>query len=264
MKCFALLMLSAFPALGQLTLQQIQPFFNGSGAAAVVGTPPNQIVNARFWWHWSDAGATNANVVSWTDRIGGLILTNQATTKQPTNSALGVGFNGSTYLTNTSPFQILVGTGRTGSVWVVCSLVTSAGALGGVTCDNTSGGGGLFESSGNQFKWFGAGGSGTVCDFVSGANIRDFALLITNTVSGQMLFYTNNVFINTPGIGAGDTTNPQRWVGCSETGSDTAVNFAKMKLLDLAYFYGKLTAADLTGLHTWATNQYSGFGTFSP
>jgi hypothetical protein len=241
------------------------PLLTGAGIdwasglpSGTVGTPPNQITNIRYWWNFSD-NPTNVNVTNWVDRIQGLVLTNNADSKRPTNSTTGVGFNGSTYLTNIANFTILVGTGATGSVWVVCSMVTSAGAFGAVIGDRTSGGNGFGESSGTQMKWFGAGGSGTICDFVSGTTIRDVGIVITNTTSGQMLFWTNNVFINTAGIGAGDTTNPQKWVGCAESSGNPA-SFSKVKILDLAFFYGKLTTTDLTGLHKWATNQYG----FSP
>lgn len=53
------------------------------------------------YWEYPFAGTTNVAVTNWVGKIQGIILTNGAAARQPTNSANGVGFGGGTFgLTN--------------------------------------------------------------------------------------------------------------------------------------------------------------------
>jgi hypothetical protein len=214
---------------------------------------PSTISGARFWFHSGDY-TLNTKVTNLFDRINLVnYWTNGAVSLQPTNSSGGIGFDGTTWLSNSAPFNIVTsGIQKTGSVYIIFAPVTPAGSLGGAVNDSTSGGNGLYTATGPLMKYFGAGGSGTICNFASGT-LFDLAMVITNTGAGQNLFYTNSIFINN-NAGDGDTTNPQRFMGKD---GQVSPAFFKGKILDLIYYYGAISQSDINKIHKWATNTYN-------
>ncbi len=112
MRCFALLLLSASCASAQLSLQQMQPFFKGSGGVSATWYPTNATSAKLVWWlelqpinsAFTNAGGTivpldGDQVKVWTNLAAGFngIVTSQGTADQsvhPTNYVSGGGGNG--------------------------------------------------------------------------------------------------------------------------------------------------------------------------
>lgn len=89
-----LLLFSCLPCLAQF------PYSGTTWCLLSSGVPsPLSIPGLAQWYVYSDQ-PTNITMSNWVDRIQGLYMTNGDASTRPTNSSLGVGFNGSTFLTN--------------------------------------------------------------------------------------------------------------------------------------------------------------------
>lgn len=229
------------------------PYYAGGGPLSV--TPGS--LGARYWWVSSD-NALNVKIGQWADRVQGVVLSNSVSASTPTNSSGGVGFSGTTFLTNQVTPTIFIGTpgasSPTGSVWIVFSPQTPPGTTGGIMTGVD--GHGLFEfTSGNTLQFFGNSGSGTICAFTPG-NTYDMAIIKTNS-NADLLFYTNGV--SRIAFAAGDFATG----GFTELGTDTESGgpfLYKGKVLEVAFFYSNIPPSIVTSLHTYATNTYG----FSP
>lgn len=242
----ALILFLCYSVKAQLPVVQLPQLNN-----AVVTTP--QTLGARYWWVSSDL-TTNVNVTNWVDRIQSFVFTNGDDSLRPTNSATGVGFDGSHWLSNTPGFDWETSGAGTASVWVVFSPVTAAAANGGFLASDSSAGSGIYSPSGNQMKNFGDKGNATMFNFVSG-NTYDMAITISN-IAGQTYNWTNNVFATTAIAGQPNrTAGHSNQIYLAKDGQASPV-FFKGKVLELVWFYSNIEASVISQLHTYATNKY--------
>lgn len=245
MRWFALLLV-AWSAQGQLPvvpLPQSKP--NTAITPATLG--------ARYWWAFED-NPTNVNVTNWLDRIAGFALTNGANSLRPTNSSTGVGFNGSTYLTNINPFIITCGApgcqtttapdSTNGSLWVIMSAQVST--LSGLVTEETAGGKGLFTVATKQLEWF--GGANTIfANYQTGTPI-DIGVCVTNSGSVVNSYFTNGVLAAQHADGLANS--PESNVG--SYGSSGGSSPFTGKITDVVYFSRYLSQGEITSLHTYA------------
>ena len=246
MKTFLLLLCLCLPAFGQLEAKKK----SAGSLTGVSPTPfsPSNIVGLVYWWVASDLSLNNP-VASWVDRGPYSSYALQATSgSRPTNSVLGVRFNGAQYIditnlvwsphTNNSYFFVIRPDAASGGVdrFVMAESYNTGSAGLGLLTDN---------------RWFVNSyistplAAGVVCDLIG------TYLQTTNT------FYTNGVLASI------STANesPQTMVGIGTRRDSPGDNYYRGYIQEIAIWTNKsLTAPDLANLHYYATNTYG----FSP
>lgn len=213
---------------------------------------PESIADIRYWWVSEDLalGAVSAN---WIDRINGYGLGNPtAGSTQPTNTAIGVHFNGAQILTNSPTFNAATNgvSDAKGSVFCVLTPVTPAGSFGCILGTFTPGWG-FYTTSGGIFREFGEGGSPTFGSYVSSTSL-DMVVNMTSTTSVTNAFYLNGALVEGP-TAAGKPSGVMGSVG-RETGAGS--NPFKGYIMEIAYWSRQLTAAEITSLHDYASAKY--------
>lgn len=207
---------------------------------------PRSFGGLVYWWVSSDL-QTNVNVTNWVDRVSSNVKTNGADSLRPTNSATGIGFTGTTFLTNTVPFAVP----SPGTFWIIISpqVPSSNGATESTV--QVGGFGMLYTTSGNTLRPF-ASGNATFASYAAG--IWYAVGEVANNVANDVRYFTNTVFIthNNNGFSVGGNMN--------FTGKDGAGDPYKGKILEIAYYNTILTDDQITnkvtGLFGYAHNTY--------
>jgi hypothetical protein len=220
------------------------------------GVPgPQSISHLRFYWVSTDM-TTNATVGVWTDRIQSqnIVSTNVGV---PTNYSAGVYFNGSNQrLVITNPFTWSAGT-STGSVWMVMQPQLGASDFASIMAaavspfDTSVGYGPMTRTSG-VLHWSADGGSANWGSFVENQVIDWSAqFYLTNTSQIWTRITTNNVQAMDSNLNV-----PSLYVRQIGWRSDIS-RFYKGYIKEIAFFTNVLTHAEITTLHTYATNTYN-------
>ena len=240
-------LLSANACFGQLTMQQMQPFFNGNTSTSVPG--PNSIPGLALWWVSSDL-PVNPKVSVWTDRIQGKLWTNNNTGKQPTNSLTGVYFDGSTtVLTNDGSFKLFSGV-HSYTIYAVVKCVQDGN---GATQraffsqpNNTA-------TAGLGVYWF-----NHLCVNITGGTT--YFVGITNNYQ-DFIFQSSNVGNTWRTNNVVTANGSQLQSGADFTmfnlGQNPSVANGWFYLAEIGLYTNDLTAGQMTTLHTYATNTYS-------
>lgn len=239
-------------ALAQFGVEQ--PFFAGESGAGSIYYPTNEPL-ARYWWISEDA-TTNSQLLSWVDRIVSYQLTNTVALA-PTNSALGVGFDGSHYLRPRTNFNTGVGLGDTGAVYVIFSPITPSSTHGSVIVGDSNVGNdgdyGLFTRSTLNNLWFyGGAGNGAVAKYASGTTL-DVVVNYQSSAPNATAFYTNGLLSLSSSLGM---YTKHGFVGWSAALNMYYIGHIK----EIVWYGGKLPSTSISNLHWYATNKYG----FSP
>lgn len=213
---------------------------------------PSDVTGIVYWWVYTDLDTNSVIVTNWTDRIASDLLTQDDSTKRPTNTASGILFGGGTGLTNNPTFQWGTGTvaGDVGSVWFVVAPQTPSAANGTIMADS-HGSHMITTTSGGKYSYLlSSGGATDQGSFVSG-NLIDYA--VTWTWNSDLTTYTNSVLMTTISSATLQPyEQPQRFIGYT-----TAVAWPfKGYIREIAFFNSRLTTNDLAQLHNYATNIY--------
>lgn len=243
MKWILSFLLFTSTCFGQLTMQSMQPFFNGNLSPAVT---PRSFGGLVYWWVSSDL-QTNVNVTNWVDRVSSNVKTNGADSLRPTNSATGIGFTGTTWLTNTTPFAVP----SPGTFWILISPQVPASNGATESTVQIGGNGMLYMTAANTMRPF-ASGNTAFASYAAGVwyAVGEAA----NNVANDVRYFTNKVFIthNNNGFSVGGNMN--------FTGKDGAGAPYKGKILEIAYYNILLTddqiTNNVTGLYAYAHNTY--------
>lgn len=214
------------------------------------GVPgPDTVSGLQFRWVASDL-TVGAKVTNWVDRVQSAVWTNGASSLQPTNSASGVCFDGSTVLTNA---VITFTTAAKPVIWIVAknmrnnnnfdSFLTSPSGLSpGIEFSAT------FVADPNSLTHWFAAITNVYQDWYVPGNGSAF--------SGVPLWYTNNVSTtHNSGLIASGTANIFNFAG-QQAGGTKGYFYVQ----EIAVYTNDLSSANRTTLHTYATNTYA----FSP
>ncbi len=178
--------------------------------ASVVAGPVPFMPNLAEYWEFTDTThilTTNAAVTNWIGKLQGTILTNGATAKQPTNSASGVGFDGTRSLTNV-PF--LVNTNWTITIFyqftgTFSDLQTAPASLYGsnTPAGNLHGWCVFGDQNGNPKQNLSYDTANALLQSTSPfpipSQIIDFSLCMSNVnTAGRSFYWTNGIFIGSP------------------------------------------------------------------
>jgi len=235
------------PVLGQLH----------SGSAAITPTNIPGAIN-RFYWDYL-LMPTNVTVSNqWVDTIQANILGQTTSASRPTNSSTGVNLPGNPFFLTNNTFEIGTGDGshgNTGSVFMVCTLITPAGTLGGMYTTSASGGQGWYYGSDHNYKTFTSPGNATITPIVSGT-LLDIVMTYTNASSQgsgvSFIYYTNSLAVLTNG---NTVVTPLLVVGADNQASRA---YANMKVQTYVWYSNVLNQTMINSLHKWATNRPDG------
>jgi len=112
-------LLSASACFGQLTMQQMQPFFTGAGASPPF--TPRSIPNLTYWWVHTNTVVGNT-IQIWPDLIAGNNAFNTSLANSPTNAVIGMRFQAGHYLhvTNWNTLS------TNGAFFIICRFENNA------------------------------------------------------------------------------------------------------------------------------------------
>jgi hypothetical protein len=211
---------------------------------------PASIAGLAYWWNSEDL-PTNTIVTNWIDRIQGVTPTQGDPTARPTNHVYGVGFNGSTFLTN-PPVGNSVGVG---AFFMVVRWTDPDKALSPITSyDNGSAHRRILLASsswagtwnnGCRLTWIGDGG--TKVAPIEGTGARSVPTNSTITLAydqATTTFYTNGVVSKTAiGLGA---------YKVESIGHDPDGSFFVGHIREILIYTNGLSAAGVSNLHFFA------------
>lgn len=250
MKPLLILLLSCVMAWAQVPISKRLPWFSGHGA----GVPgPASIAGLTYWWVSLDM-PTNTIATNWVDRINSVLLTQANTSKQPTNSALGVGLNGTTFLTNkfgTLNWGQGFGSGNN-TVFVVYQATSLSGFN---TILGFSGGGEqglLYENPPWSYK------ASVNVAFTGGTTTinteRDLELVWSGTT---YTFYTNGILCKTATATPSSLTFDV--LGCNQSATaPPGIDFWKGYIVEIGFYTNtSLTSGNVSTLHNYFTNTYN-------
>lgn len=236
------------------------PFFGENQAAAVAPFSPTNIGGLAYWWVSSDL-PVGITVSNWVDRIKGESWTNFSGTTCPTNSAIGLFFDGSNdILTNVGTINLGNKAGSSNSHWAVVSTGRiGAGEAPTILQSRTNGTSyyfGQFDNAGNPANRWSFGGTSPF--FVTGwrTNALVFSDVtgVCDDAAGNMIGYTNAVPQET-NAATGRIANNASWM---YLGRDSAgAFFMKGYIKEIAVYTNKiLSSVNISNLHYYATNLY--------
>lgn len=236
----AVLFLSCLTCFGQFGVEQ--PFFLTSSTSSEIQPT---VSGLGYWWVASDL-PTNTIVTNWVDRINGLVFKNDNTSDRPTNSVQGIGFDGSSELTNTgfcpsftNGFFIIIKRSVQGA-WNPIDLSYTFRSYSVYNCD-------LVGIQSPTILWAGANRT-----LPTNSWITLGWTYTTNTAR----YYTNGVFTGTAPLIANLTAGTlaaRRLLGGQGNGSIYFTGFVREYL----GFTNRLTDDDMTNLHYYATTKYA-------
>lgn len=217
--------------------------------APISAWTPQSITTIRYYWVSEDL-ATNANVGAWTDRIQGNVAGQGDTSLRPTNYALGMYFNGSSFYLTNNPIFKMTNAVYTNSQSVFLILIpnsapTTFGFMLGSSNSVTGDGFGNRDIA----KWFVSGdaGSSTFDAYADGVAC-DVSFTATNQLN---IYYTNGV------VASGPTSNQGVWRDQQFIGVlNTMSGYYKGYIREIIIFSNTLDSAQITMLHKYATNKY--------
>lgn len=250
MRSLFILLLSCLPCFAQFGVEQ--PIFQLASVAAI--EDPTEIGNLYRWWVASDVatGQTVSNQLS--DRVVGSKLWQMNTTLSPTNSASGIYFSGSTYLTNdmyaggVGDYDVPTAASsyNTGTLFMVIAPSGAAGeeqllSLGAT--DNRGPG-----MNGTNFRYTGliSGGPNSIFAIAAGATCE-----VTMVWSNKVLFYyTNSILCSTKTTATYDNFT---W-GAMGRG---ALGYYKGYVREVGWYTNQVFGqTDIDKLHKYLTNTY--------
>jgi hypothetical protein len=260
-----LLLAGCWVANGQTIIgRPIKPLNSGE-------VTPESISGLYYYWRYTDIDTNNAVVTNWIDRIQGAWLTNAATSERPTNTSLGMYFNGAQRLTNTPTFSWefpVSGTGI-GTFWMVflpespATIATDDIEVGIVAGD--SGGYGMGVTSQDSFvtgragehqlRYYGSGGTttnGILGTYYSAGTLKSVGM--TYQQGGTNDVWTNGVRFATYSVNRGVPVGNQSYVGSSGN-----TNYFRGHILELGWWTNHLTQTDFENLHTYSSNHYNAY-----
>jgi hypothetical protein len=226
------------------------------------GVPgPESISTIRYYWVASDLAA-DTQIEYWADRKFGMrLLTNGPSANAPTNYATGVYFNGTSHKLSFQTNFNWTPTHPTGagySFWAIIKPETPGSDFAGLVDSGTvgvnGGGFGLNVRTSNNLLQNTGGGSGNFASFTSG-QLFDFHVSFTNSAASSGFtnaFWTNSIFITSNNWGMAGIGTPIH-LGVYSNLS----RYYKGYIVELAWFSNALSQAEITLLHTYATNTYS-------
>lgn len=245
-------LLCLFVSLSSTTFCQLPviPFVVPSSAFPAWPNDPTNISGLTARWIFVDLAATNIVITNWVDEIQGIISTNGNSAARPTNSSLGVGFNGTTFLTNNNKIDQTVSpySGKPISWFVVLERTVSTGLLGTFDLYSFDGS----HSVGNTdfirrqpSAWNFTGGSGN--HVATGSFLTIEMSDDPITVHG----YTNGVVAT--GLAFGSLTPLFKMTGIADTfGSQGMIGYIK----EICIWTNVLSGTDALHVHQYATNRY--------
>ena len=249
-------LLSASACFGQLTVQQMEPFFKGAGVPSVF-YPTNLPGVWIRWWVASD-NPTNITITNWVDRVVAAQLTNTLALS-PTNSALGMGFNGSTYLQWKDILTTDNNSSVTNVVFLIMQPITPSTDFSGVygirDVAQYSTGRGLMTRTTGAYQWNDGVFQADICKFTSGS-YQDMAIVgpeATSTTS--MLFYTNGILGFSAANAGWLTSRPHNVVGHNSNNNGNYKGLIQEMLVGTNIPIAQVTMV-VSNLHWYATNTY--------
>lgn len=253
-------------SLALCLVSHAQPFIGRAFLPLNSGVPgPQSINHIRLYWNYLDISTNNAPISgNWLDRIQGYGLGQATAANQPTNTPFGVRFTGTAgyYLTNQPTFEwVDNGAADQGAIWVAYFPLNQSAATGRMINDTSNYG--LDATSVGALNYEGEVGSNprTFGGFYPTAILNTLAINITEGSTNA--FYTNTVLSLGPTT-SGQPANAQTYVGWDASGVDYFAGY----ILEMAWFSNQLSAAEMTILHNYATNQYGAttncFGVSNP
>lgn len=238
---------------------------NPSGSNPLI---PQTISGLYYWWRSSDLAVGN-KVTNWIDRIQGASLTNETAATQPTNSASGVYFDGTMFLTNNPEFGLTsentTGGGCTiffilkwGDSTLTRAPYLSSRSNGVATANRTYSliSKALADSSNSGSRWLKMEGTSTWVPLLgadSGAysipTNQVITLCTAKTWSTTTDSYTNGV-LSKSGI---TTDGSERF---AKIGADYGGWFWKGTIIEEMIYTNVLTSLQISNLNYYATNTY--------
>lgn len=153
----------ASTCFGQLTMQSMQPFFNGTSSKNTI-----LALGPTFWWVADDrSNVGNGNTITnWIDRISGNIKTNSSSLEPTYDSTKhAASFSGTTWFSNTTTFNATLFSSAVTLVAVFAPTTPVAnGAL--IATDDAGGHGPIYATSGGKIHSF-ASGSGDIYSYAT-------------------------------------------------------------------------------------------------
>lgn len=225
--------------------------------AGLASGPPNFFPSGMYLrWVASDVPLNNVVSNQWADRIQGVLLQQGDGTKQPTNSSLGVYFNGTWFLTNVAKTFNAGGGGF--AVLAILNQDVTTGTQMGIT-DDTHTGDGIpqFNTGGGSTFWVrGASGSDFQdMKFVNPGNtLHDILFCPTNGAANSTCF-TNGVA--TPCTIAANSQQPNM-VGFGRESGGTQLFHGYLRELIVWTNQASFTfsSVNVSNVHYYATNTY--------
>ncbi len=216
--------------------------FRGQFLSANAITPAT-ISSLQRWWNFHDF-ATNVVVSNqWNDEIFGKPLWQMNTVFSPTNSSLGVRFNGAQGLTN-DPVPFMNGTTNTFAL-----VMTFEGALGAENVINEGAGqGGFALDSSAHLNW--EAGFTTVSLALPLATLIDIAAVQSNA---NLYVYTNGVLSKLL-----TATGVQRPIVLASNYTASIHVPLKGYVLHYLYWSNALSSVQVSNFHYWRTNTEGG------
>lgn len=249
MRTLFLLLLSCLPCFAQFGVEQ--PMFQLTSTQFA----PTDIQGLAYWWNSVDL-TNNVTATNWIDRIQGVVLTNGNLSARPTNSVYGVGFGGSTFLTNSvlgggpiaaplSYFMIVKWTDPNNTLSPITGYGTGASTLRVYLASKT-----WADTFASGCRWVEARGASTKITCL-GAGTASVPTNSVITLSGCFdggatgNYYTNGVL----SFSAGSQTFTFDQVGHESDG-----NFFKGYINQILVYTNFLSATSVSNLNYYATS----------
>ena len=218
-------------------------------------SPPTNITSRGYrWWVSSDVtvGVTVSN--QWLDRIASARLWQMNTAISPTNSALGVRFNGGQTLTNVV-FDPTKGDTSVTNAWVyiIFNPDHNTGSPANKAIASAADGRGILFNTSDSLSYagFDSGGPNTLNRVLSTGVMHDIAVAYNKT---NTTWYTNGVPTLTNTTASFDDYD-QQYVGNS--GAPAFEGPIKMYISELFFVTNETpTSITISNMHRYATNTY--------
>jgi hypothetical protein len=246
---FLLFTLLASSVYGQTGLI-VDPYKFASAPAGPEFTPTNISGMAYFWNYQDLLGNTNTASLSWTDRIQGVVFTNNVQATSPTNNLFGLHFF-NTWFTNLPGLTIA----SNFSYWTVVYKINDGDTYSCLLDSGSRQNGFFYRSSGIQldFRYFHGGteeGASTAVDTTLG--------LSTDYVWANGTSYTNAVLT---GVNSPTTAMTVAIKNMGEAAAASRILKGFVQYIGIWTNYA-LTATDVTKLNDWGnTNQFQNITT---